>query len=127
MNQIFGYARVSAADQNTDTQLDALQRHGCDRIFEEKITGMATQRPALDEMLSLLRAGDTVVVSRFNRLGRSRNHLIDLVGEFADRDIVFKALDLGIDSSTVAGKLVLRIFSALADYDGAGRPARNDP
>ncbi len=117
MNQIFGYARVSAADQNTDTQLDALQRHGCDRIFEEKITGMATQRPALDEMLSLLRAGDTVVVSRFNRLGRSRNHLIDLIGEFADRDIVFKALDLGIDSSTVAGKLVLRIFSALADYE----------
>ncbi|GHB88773.1 recombinase family protein [Persicitalea jodogahamensis] len=61
MNRIFGYARVSAADQNTDTQLDALQRHGCDRIFEEKISGMATQRPALDEMLSLLRAGETVV------------------------------------------------------------------
>ena len=117
MNQIFGYARVSTADQNTDTQLDALQRHGCDRIFEEKISGMATQRPALDEMLSLLRAGDTVVVSRLNRLGRSRNHLIDLVSEFAERSIVFKALDLGIDSSTVAGKLVLRIFSALAEYD----------
>lgn len=78
---------------------------------------MATQRPALDEMLALLRAGDTVIVSRLNRLGRSLNHLIDLVSEFADRSIVFKALDLGIDSSTVAGKLVLRIFSALADYD----------
>jgi DNA invertase Pin-like site-specific DNA recombinase len=63
MNQIFGYARVSATDQNTDTQIDALQRHGCDRIFEEKISGMATQRPALDEMLALLRTGDTVVVS----------------------------------------------------------------
>jgi len=78
---------------------------------------MATQRPALDEMLALLRAGDTVIVSRLNRLGRSRNHLIDLVSEFAERNIVFKALDLGIDSSTVAGKLVLRIFSALADYE----------
>lgn len=117
MNQIFGYARVSTADQNTDTQIETLQKHGCHRIFEEKITGMATQRPALDEMLALLREGDTVVVSRLNRLGRSRNHLIDLVSDFADRKITFKALDLGIDSSTVAGKLVLRIFSALAEYE----------
>lgn len=117
MNQIFGYARVSAADQNTDTQLDALQRHGCDRIFEEKITGMARQRPALDEMLALLRPGDTVVVSRFIRLGRSRDHLINLIGSFTEQSIVFKALDLGIDSATPSGKLVIGIFAALAEYD----------
>ena len=62
MNQTFGYARVSTTDQNTDTQLDALQKFGCDRIFQEKISGLSVQRPALDEMLALLRSGDTVVV-----------------------------------------------------------------
>ncbi|TDB58546.1 recombinase family protein [Arundinibacter roseus] len=117
MNQIFGYARVSTADQNTDTQIDALQKFGCDRIFQEKISGLSVQRPALDEMLSLLREGDTVVVSRFNRLGRSRDHLISLIGEFSKRGIIFKALDLGIDSSTPSGKLVIGIFAALAEYD----------
>ncbi|TDB57960.1 recombinase family protein [Arundinibacter roseus] len=117
MNQIFGYARVSTADQNTDTQIDALQKFGCDRIFQEKISGLSVQRPALDEMLLLLREGDTVIVSRFNRLGRSRDHLISLIGEFSKRGIIFKALDLGIDSSTPSGKLVIGIFAALAEYD----------
>ena len=62
MNKTFGYARVSTSDQNTDTQIEALQKYGCDRIFQEKISGLSVQRPALDEMLSLLREGDTVVV-----------------------------------------------------------------
>lgn len=117
MNQIFGYARVSTADQNTDTQIEALQKFGCHRIFQEKISGLAMQRPALDEMISMLREGDTVVVSRFSRLGRSRDHLINLIGDFASKGIIFKALDLGIDSSTAAGKLVIGIFAALAEYD----------
>lgn len=117
MNQTFGYARVSTTDQNTDTQIEALQKFGCDRIFQEKITGMATQRPALDELLSLVRSGDTIVVSRFSRLGRSRDHLISLIGELANRGVIFKALDLGIDSATPSGKLVIGIFAALAEYD----------
>ncbi|GAB3162547.1 recombinase family protein [Telluribacter humicola] len=117
MNKVFGYARVSTADQSTDTQIEALQKYGCDRIFQEKISGLSVQRPALDEMLSLLREGDTVVVSRFTRLGRSRDHLINLIGDFASKGIIFKALDLGIDSATPAGKLVIGIFAALAEYD----------
>ncbi|MPR37198.1 recombinase family protein [Salmonirosea aquatica] len=117
MKQTFGYARVSTADQNTDTQIDALQEYGCDRIFQEKISGLSVQRPALDKMLSLLRPGDTVVVSRFSRLGRSRDHLISLIGSFCQRGIIFKALDLGIDSATPSGKLVIGIFAALAEYD----------
>lgn len=117
MNQTFGYARVSTADQKTDTQLDALQKFGCDRIFQEKISGLSVQRPVLDEMLALLRSGDTVVVSRFTRLGRSRDHLINLIGSFTERGIIFKALDLGIDSATPSGKLVIGIFAALAEYD----------
>lgn len=106
MNQTFGYARVSTSDQNTDTQIEALQKCGCDRIFQEKISGLSVQRPALDKMLSLLREGDTVVVSRFNRLGRSRDHLIILNGELANKGIIFKAMDLAIGTSTAAGKLI---------------------
>ena len=117
MNKVFGYARVSTLDQNLDTQLDALQRGGCDEIFQDKITGMSTSRPALDELQAKLRSGDTVMVARFFRLGRSRDHLIQLVSEFARKGIHFKALDLGVDSSTPAGKLVLQIFAALAEYD----------
>lgn len=117
MNKLFGYARVSTLDQNLDTQLDALQKAGCDEIFQDKITGISTSRPALDELLSKLRTDDTVMVARFFRLGRSRDHLINLLGEFARKGIHFKALDLGVDSSIPAGKLVLQIFAALAEYD----------
>ena len=128
MNKVFGYARVSTLDQNLDTQLDALQRAGCDEIFQDKITGMSTSRPALDELQAKLRSGDTVMT-----VGRCRcsllpvrtqsNHLIQLISEFARKGIQFKALDLGVDSSTPAGKLVLQIFAALAEYDGTGHPA----
>ena len=73
MNKTFGYARVSTVDQNLDTQLDILTKAGCDRIFQDKVTGMSLQRPALDELLSMLREGDTVLVARFFRLGHSRD------------------------------------------------------
>lgn len=117
MNKTFGYARVSTTDQNVDTQIEALEKYGCDRIFQDKISGLSTQRPALDEMLALLREGDTVVVSRFNRLGRSRDHLIHLVSEFTQRGVTFKALDIGIDTSTPAGNMIVGIFASLAQYD----------
>lgn len=117
MNKTFGYARVSGQDQNLDTQIEILERIHCDQIFQEKITGISTSRPALDEMLSKLRKGDTVVVARFFRLGRSRDHLINLLSDFNRQGIHFKAVDLGVDSTTTAGKLVLQIFAALAEYD----------
>lgn len=117
MNKTFGYARVSTLDQNLDTQLDVLQQSGCDEIFQDKISGISTSRPALDQLLAGLRSGDTVMVARFFRLGRSRDHLINLLGEFAQKGIHFKALDLGVDSNTPAGRMVLQIFAALAEYD----------
>ena len=117
MNKVFGYARVSTVDQNLDTQIEVLQKFGCHRIFKDKISGLAIQRPALDEMLSLLREGDTVVVARFFRLGRCRDHVINLINDFAKRKIAFKALDIGIDSGTTAGKLIISIFASLAEYD----------
>lgn len=117
MNHVFGYARVSTMDQNLDTQLNALQQAGCHEIFQDKITGVSTSRPALDRLLTKLRPGDTVMVARFTRLGRSRDHLIVLMRDFVQQGIRFQALDLGVDSSTPAGKLVLDIFAALAEYD----------
>lgn len=78
---------------------------------------LSTSRPALDELQSKLRSGDTVVVARFFRLGRSRDHLIKLINDFNHLGIHFKALHLGVDSTTPAGKTVLQIFAALAEYD----------
>ena len=120
MNKTFGYARVSTADQNLDTQIEALEKFGCDEIFQDKITGTSTIRPSLDEMMKKLRKGDTVVVARFNRLGRDKNHIIDLIENFTKNEINFKALDLGIDINTITGKLIFSIFAALSEYDREG-------
>lgn len=117
MNKIFGYARVSTVDQKLDTQIDTLTKYGCHQIFQDKISGTTSSRPALDDMLSRLREGDTVVVARLNRLGRSLVHIITLVAELASKGIHFKALDLGIDTSTPAGKMILSVFASLAEYE----------
>ncbi|MGI4866123.1 MAG: recombinase family protein [Janthinobacterium lividum] len=113
----FGYARVSARDQNLDTQVEQLQAAHVDQIFQEKISGASTQRPQLDQLLATLRAGDTVTVARLNRLGRNSAHIMQLVAELNSRGVRFVALDLGIDTATPAGRLVLGIFAALAEYD----------
>ena len=108
MNKIFGYARVSTVDQNLDTQIDLLEKFGCNKIFQDKITGMAIQRPALDDMLSQLREGDTVVVARFFRLGRNRDHVINLVNDFANRKVIFKALSFSIYNSLTKGDIFIK-------------------
>ena len=113
----FGYARVSAKDQHLDTQLDQLKAAGVDRLFQEKISGTTTQRPVLTELLATLRAGDTVTVARLNRLGRNSAHIMQLVADLHARQVRFVALDLGIDTATPAGRLVLGIFAAVAEYD----------
>ena len=113
----FGYARVSAKDQNLDTQLEQLRAAGVQEIFQEKISGITTNRPELDRLLAKLRAGDTLTVARLNRLGRSMVHLVHLVQELRERDVSFVALDVGIDTATPAGRLVFNIFASLAEYD----------
>jgi DNA invertase Pin-like site-specific DNA recombinase len=85
MNKIFGYARVSTSEQNLDTQIDTLTKYGCHHIFKDKISGTTSSRPSLDDMLTRLREGDTVVVAKLNRLGRSTTHIINLVTEFASK------------------------------------------
>jgi DNA invertase Pin-like site-specific DNA recombinase len=113
----FGYARVSARDQSLDTQLEQLRAAQVDKIFQEKISGTTTSRPQLDQLLATLRDGDTVTVARLNRLGRNSAHIMQLVADFNTRGVRFVALDLGIDTATPAGRLVLGIFAALAEYD----------
>ena len=117
MQHTFGYARVSASDQNLDTQLDDLTRAGCSRIFQEKVSGTRTRSSALDELLTAVREGDVVVVNRLARLGRNTVHTIQLVEEFNRRGVHFQALDLGIDSRTPAGKMIIGVFSAFNQYE----------
>ena len=117
MQHTFGYARVSATDQNLATQVEDLTQAGCTRIFQEKVSGTRTQSPALDELLAAVREGDVVVVNRLARLGRNTVHTIQLVEEFNRRGVHFRALDLGIDSRTPAGKMIIGVFSSFNQYE----------
>ncbi|MFD2722125.1 recombinase family protein [Hymenobacter monticola] len=117
MQQTFGYARVSATDQNLATQVEDLTQAGCTRIFQEKVSGTRTQSPALDELLAAVRESDVVVVNRLARLGRNTVHTIQLVEEFNRRGVHFRALDLGIDSRTPAGKMIIGVFSSFNQYE----------
>lgn len=112
-----GYARVSSVDQNLELQLDALEADGCDRIFEDRLSGAVAQRPGLVEALSHLRPGDTLVVWRLDRLGRSLRHLIEVVGDLEERGIGLRSLHEAIDTTTSTGRLVFQIFGALAEFE----------
>src|SRR5919199_2185370 len=112
-----GYARVSTDEQNLDLQRDALQKADCQQIFTDQVSGTKARRPGLEQALSHLRQGDTLVVWRLDRLGRSLRHLIDTVTELQDRGIGFKSLTESIDTTTSGGKLVFHIFGALAEFE----------
>jgi DNA invertase Pin-like site-specific DNA recombinase len=114
---LIGYARVSTEEQNLDLQRDALQKAGCSRIFTDHISGTKARRPGLEEALSHLRSGDTFVVWRLDRLGRSLRHLIDAVTDLQEKEIGFKSLTEAIDTTTSGGKLVFHIFGALAEFE----------
>lgn len=114
--------RVSTLDQSTDLQRDALLKSGVAErdIYSDKLSGRIAERPGLDACLKALRAGDTLVVWKLDRLGRSLRHLVSIVQDLAERDIAFKVLTghgAEIDTSTAAGKLVFGIFAALAEFE----------
>lgn len=117
MTTLIGYARVSTHDQTTDAQEADLRKAGCDRIFREQVSGTAADRPQLAEALNYLRAGDTLVVWRLDRLGRSLRHLIETVTVLGDRGIGLRSLHEGIDTTTASGRMVFHIFGALAEFE----------
>jgi DNA invertase Pin-like site-specific DNA recombinase len=112
-----GYARVSSDDQNLDLQRDALKAAGCERVYEEKESGGKTDRPELLKLMDVLRAGDTLVVWRLDRLGRSLKHLIATVETLEAGGVGFSSVTESIDTTTSGGKLVFHIFAALAEFE----------
>jgi DNA invertase Pin-like site-specific DNA recombinase len=117
MGDRIGYARVSRLDQRPELQLDALQAAGCARLFSDRSSGAVAERPELVRALDHLRAGDTLVVWRLDRLGRSLRHLIDTMRSLEERGIGFRSLTEGIDTTTPGGRLVFHIFGALAEFE----------
>jgi DNA invertase Pin-like site-specific DNA recombinase len=112
-----GYARVSTGEQTLDLQLDALAKAGCSKVFTETASGAKADRPVLADVLEYLRAGDTLVVWRLDRLGRSLSHLIATLTDLAGRGVGFKSLTEQIDTTTPGGKLVFHVLGALAEFE----------
>ncbi|MDL4617001.1 recombinase family protein [Citrobacter amalonaticus] len=113
----YGYARVSTFDQNLELQLEALNRLKCDQIFEDKISGAKSKRPGLDKMMKKLHPGDTVVVWKLDRLGRSLIHLVDLLRYFRENNIEFISVTEGIRISTSIGRFAYTMLSAAAEME----------
>lgn len=115
---LIGYARVSTAEQDLALQLDALQVAGTTRIFEDRgVSGAKTERPGLTAALSFLREGDTLVVWKLDRLGRSMTHLLHTVTDLESRGVGFRSLTENVDTTTPTGRLVFHIFGALGQFE----------
>ena len=114
---LIGYARVSTDDQNLDLQRDALKGAGCERTFEDMTSGAKADRTGLTALMTALRAGDTVVIWRLDRLGRSLKNLIELVEKFESTKVGLRSLQENIDTTTSSGRLVFHLFGALAEFE----------
>lgn len=119
MGQRIGYARVSTDDQNLDLQLDALHKAGIgdDRLYSDTASGKDAERKELAACLKALREGDTLVVWRLDRLGRSLPDLVRIVGELEQKGVSFESLTEKIETGSAAGKLVFHVFAALAEFE----------
>ena len=111
-----GYARVSTRDQNLELQIEALQKFGCEKLFQEKQSAVK-ERPELERMLTMLRAGDVVVVWKLDRLGRSLRHLVDLMALFKEKEVEFISLNDNIDTTTIQGRLIFNLFASFAEFE----------
>jgi DNA invertase Pin-like site-specific DNA recombinase len=117
MNQRIGYARVSTEDQQLDLQRDALQQAGCSVVYEETGSRKNAQRPELEQCLKALRTGDTLVVWRLDRLGRSLPDLVQIVAALERNGVSFESLTEKIETGSAAGRLVFHVFAALAEFE----------
>lgn len=114
---LIGYARVSTHEQSLDLQKDALEKAECEEIYEDKMSGVVAERPGLDTVKQILRKGDTLVVWRLDRLGRSLKDLMEWMNFLDSKNIGLKSIQESIDTTTTTGKLVFHIFGALAEFE----------
>lgn len=118
MSTLIGYARVSTADQSLDMQMDALKKAGCHQVFTDVASAVKSVRPGLEKALAYLREGDTLVVWKIDRLGRSLAHLVQTVDQLRERGVAFRSLtDAGLDTTTRNGKLLFNLFATLAEFE----------
>lgn len=113
----FGYARASTQEQNLNAQLDALEAAGCERIYQEKVSGKKRERPELDEMIKQLREGDTVIVYKLDRISRSTKHLIELADLFQEKGVHFISIVDDIDTTTAMGRFFFRMMANIAELE----------
>ena len=111
-----GYARVSTRDQNLDMQLSALHGAGCEQIYQEKVSGIK-ERPELERCLQSLRSGDTLVVYKLDRLGRSLRNLVEIIDDLTHREVAITSIKDNIDASTATGRMIVNLFATLAEFE----------
>jgi DNA invertase Pin-like site-specific DNA recombinase len=114
---LVGYMRVSTNEQNLALQRDALKAVGCERLYDDTCSGSVAERPGLTKALDHMRAGDTLVVWKLDRIGRSLSHVVELVDGLQAKGIGLKVLTGGIDTTTSTGRLVFGIFATLAEFE----------
>lgn len=114
---IVGYARVSTEDQALTAQLEQLGAVDCDRIYKEKESGVKADRPELAAMLDYVRAGDTVICCKLDRIARSTRHLLEVVELLEKKEVAFKVLNINLDTSTPTGKLMLSVLAAIGQFE----------
>jgi len=111
------YARVSTADQSLEPQTDTLSEAGCEKLFTDVASGVRTERPGLDNAIAFCRKGDTLVVWKLDRMGRSMSHLIEMVQKLEAKGVGFKSLTENIDTTTAGGRFFFHVFGALAEFE----------
>ena len=114
---IIGYARVSTQDQSLELQISALKKAGCKKIIDDKLSGSRAERPGLTKLLEMLRKGDTLVVWKLDRLGRSVKNLVDLITELHRQGVQFKSLTDSIDTGTASGRFFFHVMASLAEME----------